>query len=454
MEWITLDARVIVVMSVVTALAGVMFGVGPALHAAAVPPGRSLRDASRSSTTGGGRLRLQSTLVTTEIALSTVLAFAAILLFTTFRSAITLDRGFAMDNLVSVTVDPMHPPADGDERRAFFGEIAEGIARIPGVRAVGMSSHELLEARGFRVPVMVEGQTTPVPTPQAWVNIVSPEFFDAAGIARTSGTSFGPDGGTEGDAELIVNERFVAAHLSGTSAGGSGGADASGSAQAIGTRLVLDWIEGHIVGVVRDLATGEAGEPALPKVYVSADLLTLPAMAVLVRTIDDPALLLPEIEREVRAVSSDIRLEDVTIIADAVRTSVAPQRFNMLLVTAFAALRAHPRRRRHLRGDVVLGRDAAVGDRHSAGARRDDHRVAGEVVRRIAGLTVIGVGLGTVGALASGRLLAGLLFGVSPTSPVVVAQVVVVLGVTATVAGLVPVVRAVRVDAAGVMRGE
>ena len=96
--------------------------------------------------------------------------------------------------------DPMHPPEDGDEQRAYFEEIAERITRIPGVRAVGMSSHALLEPRGFRVPVVVEGQPTPVPTPQAWVNIVSPDFFDAAGIARAGGTSFGPDGGTEGDA--------------------------------------------------------------------------------------------------------------------------------------------------------------------------------------------------------------------------------------------------------------
>jgi putative ABC transport system permease protein len=251
---------------------------------------------------------------------------------------------------------------------------------------------------------------------------------------------FGADGGVEGDAELIVNERFVAVHL-------------SAPGEALGSRLALEWLEGHVVGVIRDLAT-ELSEPALPKVYVSTERITVPGMAMLVRTVGEPAPLLPEIQREIRDVSNDVLLEDVTIIGDAVRSSVAPQRFNMLLVTAFAAL-ALTLAAVGIYGVTSLSVATCrseIGIRRALGA--SDHRVAAEVARRVAGLSAIGVMLGTVGALASGRLLSGLLFGVSPTSPAVVAQVVLVLGMTAGVAGLVPVLRAVRVDPTTTLRGE
>jgi putative ABC transport system permease protein len=186
-ETVELDLRVVGVMTAVTALAGILFGVAPALHAASTPPQRTLREDTPRATHGGRRLRLQAGLVTTELALSTVLVVVAVLLGSTFRTAVTYDRGFEFDNLVAITVDPMHPPEEGDATRAYFASILERVRRLGGVREAAVSSHPVLEPRGFRVPVAVEGAPVVTPTPMAYVNIVSHGLFATAGIALVEG---------------------------------------------------------------------------------------------------------------------------------------------------------------------------------------------------------------------------------------------------------------------------
>lgn len=439
MNTITLDGRVIAVMSSVTALAGILFGVGPALHAASTPPDRTLRDASRSTTPAGRRLNVQSGLVMTEIALSTVLAFLALLLFSTFQSVVAFDRGFDPAGLVSVIIDPSHPPEDGDEQRALFGGIQERVGRLGGVTSVALSSHGLLERRGFRVPVSVEGEEPPIPTPEAWVNLVSRGFFSTAGIDVVAGRIFSDDGGVEGDAELVVNERFIAAHLSGPDTG-------------LGSRVDLDWIDGHVVGVVRDVSVSYSA-PAVAKAYISLERFTAAGVALTVRTAESPAMVLPEIEREIQAVATDVLLEDVTIIEDALSTAVAPQRFNMLLAVAFASL-ALTLAAIGIYGVTsfsVATRRSEIGIRRALGA--SNGRVGGDVARRIALLTGAGVAIGVGAALLGARFLSSLLYGVAPTEPRIVFLVALVLSVTAVVAGAVPVARAIRLDPTDSLHG-
>ncbi len=427
-------------MGTVTALAGILFGVGPALHAANTPPERTLRDGGYSSTQGGGRLRLQSGLVTTEIALSTVLAVLAMLLFSTFRTALTYDRGFEFDNLLAISVDPLHPPEDGDAARAYFGSVLERVQRLGGVRDAALSSHPLLEPRGLRVPVMIEGGPVVTPTPQAYVNLISHGFFATAGIALLEGSGFSESGGVEGDLDIVVNERFAQQHLA------DGG-------ERLGTRLELDWVTGHVVGVVSDVET-VLGEPALPKVYISLDLVTVEGASLTVRTITDAAAIVSAIREEIRSVDPNILLEDVTVVEQAVRTSVAPQKFNMVLVISFAALALT------LAGVGIHGvtafsvatRRSEIGIRRALGA--SDHRVVLDVARRVGILTALGVVIGLIGAAAGGRLLSSLLIGVSPSDPAILAAVAALLATIAGGAALVPVLRALHIDPTESLRAE
>ena len=177
LDTVSLDLRVVAVMAAVTAVAGILFGVGPALHSANTPPERTLREGSHSTTQGGRRLRLQSALVTTEIALSTVLAVLAMLLFRPFAQPSPTIVGLSSTTSWRSPSTPMHPPDEGDATRAYFGSVLQRIQRLGGVRDAALSSHSVLEQRGFGVPVAVEGGPVVTSTPQAYINVVSHGFF-------------------------------------------------------------------------------------------------------------------------------------------------------------------------------------------------------------------------------------------------------------------------------------
>ncbi|HSR42873.1 MAG TPA: ABC transporter permease, partial [Longimicrobiales bacterium] len=157
MDTIHLDLRVMALMAGITAVVGILFGVGPALHAAALPSGNALREGAVGGSRAGGRGRLQSGLVAAEIALSTALAVLAVLLFGTFQTAARHDRGFEPSNLVAFNVDPMHPPQPGEEAWDYFRRMSAGVAALPEVEQVGLGSHLIVEQRGFEVDVEVEG---------------------------------------------------------------------------------------------------------------------------------------------------------------------------------------------------------------------------------------------------------------------------------------------------------
>jgi hypothetical protein len=229
-----------------------------------------------------------------------------------------------------------------------------------------------------------------------------------------------------------VNERFAELHLP--------GADAR-----LGTRVDLELVTGHVVGVVRNVEL-DPSEPAPPKAYVSFDRVTLPAMSLAVRTTADPRSLISDIERAVRAVSADVLLEDVRIVEAEIGASVAPQRFNMLLVVAFAGLALA------LAGVGIYGvtalsvamRREEIGIRRALGA--SDGRLVGRIAQHVLGLTLAGLALGGAGALLGGRLVASLLVGVSPGDPLLLGAVGIILTGTAMVACVPPALSALRVD--------
>ncbi len=429
---VSLDVRVVAVMASMTVLTGILFGVAPALISAGTPPEGTLRDGGHATTGGGGRTRLQSGLVATEIALSTMLAVLALLLFATFRTSLTYDRGFEFDNLVEINVDPMHPPAPGDATRAYFARIVERVERIGGVREVALSSHQVLEHRGYRFPIEIEGAGAVTPPREATIRIVSEGFFRTAGLPVRLGRGFSPDGGADDEQELVVNDRFLTTYL-------------TEGENPLAVRIRFDWGEGRIVGVVGDVSPN-LNEPAPPILYRPFARTPVAGMWLTVRTLADPAALVAGIRREVEAVDPNVLLERVTILERSVRASVAPQRFNMVLVIAFAVLAL---------GLAAVGiygvtafsvatRRTEIGIRRALGA--SDPRTTLEIAGRVALLTAVGVVLGLVGAASGGRLVASLLVGVSPTEPSVLAGVAALMVAVSAAATLVPVLRALRID--------
>ena len=311
---------------------------------------------------------------------------------------------------------------------------------VPGVRDVGLSSHEILEQRGFRMPVLVGGFDAGLDVPETTVRTVDRGFFWAAGIAMLAGRTFSETGGADDDVDLVVNERFVDLHLAGVG-------------QPLGQDLDLDWTRGSVVGVAHDVSPG-LGEPAEPIVYVPFERIGSPGMWLVIRSVGDPAPLIPEVRRRIRTVDQYALLQRVTVLEQSVETSIAPERFNMLLVASFAlmALSLAAVGIYGVTSFSVATRRNEIGIRRALGA--NGPRVAREVAQRVGVLTALGVAIGIGASAAGGRLLMSLLAGVTPTDPAVLGGVALLLTGVAALATAVPVFQAVCIDPSEALRPE
>lgn len=272
------------------------------------------------------------------------------------------------------------------------------------------------------------------------MRIVSSDFFRTTGIPVVQGRTFSRDGGASDDFDLVVNRKFVDLLM-------------SGAPDALGRRINLELATGRIVGVVGDVSP-DLAEPAQPMVYLPFEQITPGGMWLIVRTTAEPASVIPGIRGAVRSVDQAVLLERIDILRQNVRTSVAPQWFNMLLVVTFAVLAVT------LAGVGIFGvtafsvtaRRSEIAIRRALGAT--DKSVVAQVARRVAGLTALGVVSGIVASSAGGTLLASLVAGVNAPDLWVVASVALLLAAVSTVAAAIPILRAIRIDPADALSSE
>lgn len=435
---VALDGRVVAVMALVTIVAGVAFGLFPALHTSRPTFLSRLREGSRTGA-GSGKRRVQRALVVSEIAISTVMVIGAGLLITTFNRQLHLDRGFVTEHVLTVPVHQSERNETG--AREFFNQLLSRVRQLPGVQAAAMSSTSPMDPLGFRIAVHVRG--TPEPTgahPRTMVKIASPGFFEAAGIDLAAGRPFAESDDENGELVAIVNETFARKLV-------DPGLDPVNQMVDMAGSIM------RLVGMVEDL-TPEAGSIPQPTMYVPFDQFQTAGMMLLVRTADDPTPLIPAVRNLIWELDPYIPLQDIATMEQIVNETVASPRFNMLLVTAFASLAlilaavgiygvmsCTVAQRKH-----EMGVRLALGASHSVLIR--------EVLKDGLQLAVIGVGVGVAGALAVTRLLASLLYDVSPTDPTMFAAVPIALAVVACVACYIPARRAMRVDPMTSLRTE
>jgi putative ABC transport system permease protein len=276
---------------------------------------------------------------------------------------------------------------------------------------------------------------------------VGPEHFVTLGIPLLRGRPFAPDDRAGSPRVTIINQTAARRFWPGQDPigqrvwfGGGSSFDRPDSSAAI-------------VGVVGDVPYGSLETTVPPSFYTPYRQFTYAFRTVMVRTTGDPLTIAPAVRRAVQTVD-DLPIFEVRTLEDRLDDSLAPARFNATMLTAFAivalslaaggvyAVVAH---------SVSLRvRDLAV--RLALGARRTD--VLGLVVRQGLTLGVLGVAAGAVAAVALGRFIRSLLFGVEPTNPgLLAAQIALLLGMT-LLASLVPALRAARMEPAAILRAD
>src|SRR5262245_12709061 len=439
-----LDARVLVFTLVVSVVTGALCGLFPALRAGRADLVAALNEGGSATAGGRHRSRLQQGFVVTQVAVSLVLLVVAGLLLRSLRNSAAFDPGFKTDNLLLAQIDLRRQGYSAEQGQAFHRQLTERLKSLPGVRAVTSAFVLPLgdgrESLGFIIP----GHTAPNGSRYISIanNTVGPDYFAAMGIPLLRGRDFDESDAQPGAPQVaVINETMARRFWQNGNAVG----------QSIQTDVKGPAIE--IVGVVRDIKYYSLAEEPMPYVYASAAQFYTPDATMHIRMAGDPKALMRAAQKEIESLDLNLAT-DFTTFAELRQAPLFPgramaivSRLFGLLALLLAAVGIYG-----VTSYTVGQRTREVGIRIALGAQR------GAILRLIIGqsvmITLIGVGVGLVAALALTRFLTSQLFGVSPTDPLTFVTIALLLTCVALLAAFVPARRATKVDPMMALRSE
>ena len=434
---VTVDRYVLFFTVFVSMLTGVLFGLVPALQASKPDPGHTLKQDGRGLTHGGSS-RMRSALIVSEVALSLMLLVGAGLLINSFWRLLRTDAGFDAQNVLALDIPLSRTKYTKPEQRsAAFEEIIARMKTLPGVRDVSVVNNVPLTDFDIEVSFQIEGRAPYKPGEEATADytVVGNDYFRTMNVALRQGRVFTNHDTANSPQAIIVSDAFVKRYFP--------------NEDPIGRRFVFDGeekIAREVVGVVADVRRNGLDVDVQPEMYVSHVQNPERRLNVVIRDVHDASQLTQAARAEIKAFDPNQIIWRAQTLEDLLSTSVAPRRFNMLLLGVFAGV-ALVLAAVGLYGVMsysVSWRTHEIGIRMALGAERAD--VLRLVVRQGMTMTVIGLALGLTGAFLLSRVIAGLLYGVSATDPLTFAGVSIVLLAVALLACLLPARRATRVN--------
>jgi putative ABC transport system permease protein len=432
-----LDARVLGFTIAITLLTGLAFGCAPAWQASRAELTEALKEGGRG--VSGGRSRLRSLLVVTEVAFSLMLLIGAGLLLQSFRRLLAVNPGFNPQGVLTATI-ALPSGTYGEEARqaAFFQQALSRVAALPGVAAAGVVDPMPLGGSMAMNSFSIEGRPplSAGERPATHSRVISAAYLQAIGIPLLRGRALAERDDAAAPRVLLINESFARRFFPNEDPLG----------QRIRLTIAPNFVA-EVVGVVGDVKHRSLDREAGPEAYVSYLQVPTPIMSLIVRAAaGEPLQLAPSVRQAIAQVDKDQPLADVKPLAAWLDESVARQRFNLWLLAVFAvvALLLAASGIYGVISYAVTERTHEIGIRVALGAQRQD--VLRLVVGQGLALTLAGVGVGVVGALALTRWMTELLFGVTPTDPLTYVGVAALLVSVALLACYLPARRATKVD--------
>jgi len=451
-EGVGLDLTVLLFATFVAAVTVIIFGLVPAVFVSRVELHGILKDGTRGTGSRGSGLR--NALVVAEVALAVILLSGSGLLIRSVSKLVRVDAG--LDPTAAITIDLQLPDAayrDWSRVDQFYTSLANALRPNPEIVGVGAANFLPLEP-GWRLSYQVtDARTAAEQAPQAQFHIADEGYFAALHIPFVAGRGFTANDDAHALPVAVVNET-MARQLA--PAGRAIGKRIVSSVTGIGplSRRVVTDSAYEIVGVVRDVKNSSLRSASEPAVYFASHQFPSRKMHLVVRGHGEGARLASLVRREAQRLDPSLPLGDIKAMDRVLEESVDPPRFVMLLLSVFAGLALAlaavgiygiltfvvSHRRRDIAIRLALGAEPAA--------------MLRMIVREGLGLAFVGCALGVVGALAAGRALAGFLFGVAPWDPVTLGAVVVLVGVVAATACIIPGRRAASEDPVRALRVE
>ena len=448
---IALDWRVLAFTLGVSVLTGILFGLIPAFNASRTDLNATLKESGLRSGSGVRQNKARSILVVTEMALALVLLVGAALLIRTFSVLRSVDPGFDTHNVLTMDMSLTGTRFDkATGVNQLVREAQRRVESLPGVTALASTCCLPLEG-GFGLPFIIEGRPLtngPAHGGASW-HTVSPRYFEVFKIPLVHGRMFTDrdDGG--GARVVLINEGLAKQFWPNS--------DPVGQRITIGKGVGPEFEEPprEIIGIVGDVRDQGLNNNPDPIMYIPVAQVTDGVTALnngiipitwTIRTNVEPYSLSKEIQEELRTASGGLPVARIRSMEQVRGESTSRSDFNMTLLVIFAgvALLLAAIGIYGLMAYSVQQRTQEIGIRMALGASAQDVRTM--VVRQGMALALAGVVLGVAAAFGLTRLMASLLYGVTPRDPIAMTSVAVLLVGVALAATYFPARHASRVD--------
>lgn len=443
---ITISWGVLLFAFGISFVAGLLFGLAPAMHVRRLDVTRVLKQEGRGSTSSGEQARTRRLLVVAEFALSLVLMIAATLLLRSFWDLTNARLGWNPQRVMMVRTRLPYPNdpredmyATAADEAPFVREVLRRVRTLPGVQDAALGSTSSIplnhpEQDQDALQVVFEDRAGDQPS---FVNgsVVAPGYFHLLGIPLLRGRLLSDFDNEKSTLVAVINETMARTYWP--------------NEDPLGKRLKLSpralaWTT--VIGVVADARTETLENARVPVVYASLYQRSAKRLAIFLRGQFVPATITRQVREQVQSVNSALPVFGAATLDETVSASLAVRRFSMEMVALFAltALLLASIGIYGVISYMVSERTHEIGVRLALGAQRAD--VMRMVLRQSLSLASAGAGVGLAGALVVSHVMSGLLYGVSPTDPLTFGVVAATLTAVALAACYIPARRAIQVD--------